>query len=1286
LLKYIPEYILSAYDKGDYQGRFEGYALFFDISGFTRFTEYYAAKGRKGALEINKSLQQIFNPVVDTIEAYNGIITGYAGDSLIAVFPQISSAGMIKVTLQIKLTLQELQNTDMGARINNLSGRIAVSYGEIKWEIITNSLQNEYYFWGEAVSECCELAKYKKLLLFSTTAARESGVEKFKDLGYGYIPEIDLKDHVNKSQQVIYHYVADIAQDFIRNELRTIDVENEFRDVACAFVSLAAIAEEDRNTTICQLLALSAQYGGYFNKLDYSDKGLVALVIFGAPRQTEKLLERMADFAFEAVNRIANVKVGLARGRSYVGYAGSDTRREYTILGFTPNLASRLMEIAEYDAILVDKFTQDQLKGKYKFVLQGNMQMKGLQQEIAVYKCHSKIIRNILFSHSQFVGRKHELQIIRDNYQQVIQSDSRIAFYIHGEPGLGKSRLIDRAKEELTQENITWCLLICDGILRQAYAPVSRFLNNYFQIDQQESPAKQVEVFKANWQDFAQGNKELLRIKSFIANLAGIHWGNSLFSQLPDASRPIQLKRALIILFTHLASRKPLIINIDDAQWIDPYTADFLQEMTSNADTGKIMVISSCRYLDDGSQVDLQLSGLEKVDLILNRLQVSSTQKLVRNILQLAYIPRETEQFIIMKSQSNPLFVEQITWYLQEQNLIDSDGFLRANIEYVNAFGIVDIIGARIDSLTEDMRKIVFYASVLGMEFNTRILSDMLGDDLSQKLEAGVGSNVWTKMNEFEYIFTHILLRDTAYSRMLTNKQNELHLLAATCYEKTLGDDADIKRYEIAGFHFDKAGNKLKAAECYLQAGKIARGEFRLDEASNFYNIAYKIHQEYEPDNALLLADDLHLISVIQCIRSHHIEGIKNLLQVADVYQSKLGLSNDKIIAVYKDLAIAYRESLDYVNSMVYSNKELAILKARHGEYHPQICQVYNRIGLIYFMKADYHKTRKYFNMAVDVLHNCQGDNLSDWVLTFGYLALISHVENDLDKALEYNLKTMEINSTLYSPDHYEIGRGNINLAGIYKAMHRYEEAKACLLKAARIQIMVTGKNHPRLASIYGTLSEIELDQDNIAEALSYVQQAYEIAKTMLGDKHPDTATYLLTIGKINLETEDLQAAWETIKECLEIREEVLGTENPYTAEVWFVYAQYLIKMQKPLESLSYLKRSHQLFSKLYGKNHPLAEEVNRYIADVYMGQGEYSEAVELYLESLTHIEEQKHVSEAETALLNYNIGRCYLEIKQKDNATHYLIRAWSSYKEEASDPTLKKELKKLLKHLKAKL
>ncbi|MCF7920412.1 MAG: tetratricopeptide repeat protein [Candidatus Cloacimonetes bacterium] len=1184
MIKYIPDFIISNYKQNILNGIFKGFVLFLDIVGFSEITEQHAIQGQKGAAEISRLLKVTFGEPIRLLEAAGGFVTGFAGDAFIAVFPEITRPDMQKLAEDIN----EFCNS--GKRESVLPARINAGYGDIEWQIILNDVQIEYYFCGQAIEQCCTLPEGDAYLNFT---------ESFFSSESSQNPQSDCPHWEAYPQDEAF-------RSFLPKRYQKLTIENEIRDVSCVFISLSGIPQENIAGTIIIILQLAEKYEAFFNKLDFSDKGLLAVVIAGAPVQQVKVLQSMINFALEVCQVIPCMKIGLTRGKCFAGFSGSSSRFEYTILGFTPNLAARLMEFADRGEILVDRFTQELLAEKYEFLYQGKLNIKGFSATLPVYKFSREKNLAEFFKKTQFVGRSKELKMILEQYRMVKTGGKCFAFNIHGEAGIGKTRLLQKVRDLIASEEIFWCFLPCDNSSGKAYSPIIKMLHSLFQIYQSRDKEINIMRFRQLWQELTAGSSKMKRIEPLMAYLMGIEWENSLIQQLPASSLPSQLKSAIIDFFRFLAKSKILVINIDDAQWLDADALMVFQDLVK--DTEKIFFLNTCRYLAEDVLVDLKLENCEKKDLILNRLPVSSTQELLRNVLLLEYIPKDTEQFIISKSQCNPLFVEQISWFLKEQELIDENGFITKDIEFVNTFSIAEVIGARIDSLSGELRKLVNYSSILGMEFNINILSRMMESEIMEELTQGEQKNVWEKAGDEAYVFSHVLLRDTAYNRMLDETRRELHQLAAASYEKVQQEENKTHFYELIGYHYEQAGKKIPAAQNFLEAGKIARSKFLLDKALQHYEKAFNIHQEQVPPDRFQIATDLHLLAVINCIKMNIDEGISQLQQALEGFLVVSGENSRETLDAVKDLGIAYRDKHDMVKAMEFARKERELLVKYHSADILRISDNYNRLGLLFYFNSEFDSAFSYFNKGLEILQNA-GFTEKDYLFSYGHLAAIYHVRHDLPKALEYNLKVLEGNQKILPKDHYEIGRNHLNIGHIYSGMGRFEEALNSFDQAEKIQIKITGNDHPRLANIYSKIGNVYFDLHNYKLAYSYIQKALHIALKRLGEQHPDTAEYYSSLSYICLKTDKLDVAYDYAMKALEIREKTLGENNPYTGMSWRILGKYYMKIEKPAIALEFLQKSLALFSRLYGEYHPLSAEDYLDIAQVYISLQDFQQA-----------------------------------------------------------------------------
>jgi predicted ATPase len=148
---------------------------------------------------------------------------------------------------------------------------------------------------------------------------------------------------------------------------------------------------------------------------------------------------------------------------------------------------------------------------------------------------------------------------------------------------------------------------------------------------------------------------------------------------------------------------KPVIIEFEDANWIDNDTLSFLEVLTPNIENFPIVIIASCRFNDDESSFSFNLQDVKESSITLRTLDKNSAkflieEKLNEDALILQEIPDITFNMVWEKSQGNPFFIEQIILYLKEKNILADDLSITGKDFEIPA-NINSIIIARIDKL-----------------------------------------------------------------------------------------------------------------------------------------------------------------------------------------------------------------------------------------------------------------------------------------------------------------------------------------------------------------------------------------------------------------------------------------------------------------------------------------------------------------------------------------------------------------------------------------------------------
>lgn len=1052
---------------GKYRGKLQAVVLFVDISGFTSMTQKLMENGKEGAEILTKIINDVFTPSIEIIYRYGGFVSTFGGDAFYAIFPSVKSAKTFYKKFQNAVVSAEkilkvfLETGYQRTKFGNfrLEVKIGAAWGEVQWGIIKNQYQNSYFFKGEAIEIGSQGEKYcnKGEIVIDRTLKEKIG-SSFKSFekksGFYLIEPGDRESPDTDEYDQAEFTDLEIQKVFFPENIIRQKVKGEFRDVVSCFISFAEKGKYLAN--ISKVISLANHYGGYFNRVSFGDKGGFLLILFGAPVTKENLLIRACDFVLGVIAiKGFKAKIGMTYGRAFAGFTGSSFRAEYTAQGRHINLAARLMTYADTGQILIDESILRKVSNKYIVSDKGKLRFKGFNRLVQVYCLGEKKKRERY--KVEMVGRKKELKLLNDYLGNIEKGKFGGIVYIEGEPGIGKTVLLQELRERV-KDRYTWMYLPCDEILKNSFNPIKSFLKDYFNQSELKSNKENFSSFEKKYRDLIdqaeKGKKELIRIKSILGSLVNLFWEGSLFEQLNGKGRYENILYGMKQLIIAESSYRPVIIELEDGHLIDPDTEKWLDIMTRNVDDVPFIILTTCRFNNDGSNFTLKTGRNSEKRITLGYLDKEGIDSLSKIILQANDIPTDTLDYLSRQSEGNPFYLEQILKYLSENNLIDED-FRLLNETFEIPSDINAIIISRIDRLRDELKVMLQTASVLGREFVVNVLRKMLKfDDFENLLREGETESIYFPLNELIYIFKHALIRESIYQMQLKERLRNLHKLAAETIEEMNIDSLEQHYAELAN-HYEKAQIRNKTLEYLEKAGDLSKEKFENRKALDFYNkLLFYLRKKEQSEDSIKIKKKYIDIS----------------LKVADIMQ---------LIGEWEKTEKLYRELLkssEKFEDEIY----LAKIKIMFAEHLDRI--------------SDYQPALKYALDAVKVFEKYQAKQ--DYARASGILGHIYWSMGNFPKALsKYNIQ-LSISDKLNDRKQYADAKGNMAVINIIQG--NFDEGKECLDEKLRISIELNDKINQ--ARAYGNTGNLYLSLKKYEKSLEYFKMQYEIAKE-LGDR-----------------------------------------------------------------------------------------------------------------------------------------------------------------------------------------
>lgn len=441
------------------------------------------------------------------------------------------------------------------------------------------------------------------------------------------------------------------------------------------------------------------------------------------------------------------------------------------------------------------------------------------------------------------VGRDAELRSLHAALTRVEAGDRR-AVLLGGEPGVGKTRLVAEAARAARAGDTVVLAGRCDEDLGVPYQPFVEALrhltDNTCDCD---LPGR-----------LGRYGGELVRLVPELGQrLSGV---SAPLSSDPETER-YRLFDGVAAWLAATSHPHPVVLVLDDLHWATKPTVLLLRHVLRSPEPMRVLVLGTFRQTElEGTPLAELLTDLRREpgveQLRLEGLDRTAVADLVTAAAGADIDAGQPELAEAIRDQTggNPFFVGEVVRHMAESGGVDRGRWTAASLSELGIpEGVRAVVGQRLSRLTEGTTRLLETASVIGLEFDVRVLRAAAGegddDTLLAALEGAASARLVGDVAGpgVRQRFLHALLRATLYDGISRARRVHLHRRVGEAIESTYCGNLDEHLPELA-HHFGTAatgGEGAKAAMYTQRAGDRSLTLLANDEAASYFQQALEL-------------------------------------------------------------------------------------------------------------------------------------------------------------------------------------------------------------------------------------------------------------------------------------------------------------------------------------------------------------------------------------------------------------------------------------------------------------
>ncbi|MEV5840440.1 BTAD domain-containing putative transcriptional regulator [Streptomyces sp. NPDC051985] len=731
----------------------------------------------------------------------------------------------------------------------------------------------------------------------------------------------------------------------------------------------------------------------------------------------------------------------------------------------------------------------------------------------------------------RLVGRAEELAVVRHAVESALAGSTGLVL-VEGEPGVGKTRLLEEAGAEANRQGalVVWgrCL---PGDGTPSMWPWAEVIGAL--LDEGQDAARQ------DWQ------------AGELGRLVTPRGSDRTTPVLPDSGGRFRLFEEAVVLVRQVAARRPVVLVVDDLQWADAASLDLLGHLTARL-PGGTAVIGALRDRAPVPSPELgrMLAAASRLPehrrIPLGPLGRAEVAELVRRETGQDPGPGTT-RLIHTRTAGNPFFVRELSRFLADGDVLTEATAARTAVPAT----VRDVVRDRMTGLSADAGSLLQIAALIGRTVDLALLARTAGLDhrtCLDRLEAceGLGLLEPSPGDPYSFGFPHDLVRESVAETISPPRAARLHLLIADALEHRAADTELVA--ERLAHHLWSAGplaDPARTATALVRAGRCAAAKLALEAAARRLHSAARVARAAGLAELELAA--LSLFTAVDGMRAGYVGSAVDLLERAEHLSRALDREREAADFLFSRWA-AYAQGIRLDRAGRLAGQLLAQGEASddsavraYGWYAWGIHQW----GVGNIGEAYRYLSRTDWTVLDDLAHHEEDPLRRDLrLLAAGMLAMTTALHGDVDGALA-QLATMEAAAgddpytiTVWAAYSARIAamigdparalhaaeRGiDVDPAFSFGFLGAYQRLARCWARAvtgedpvsaaaeAQDLIVASLSDPPRsgLATWYGLLGEMWLAAGKLDEADAALDRALSAIETY-GQRYPESLLLLL--------------------------------------------------------------------------------------------------------------------------------------------------------------------------------